>query len=179
MIARLPATVSALVTLSTAACAVNTADAPMTDQSLCRASAFVAPFDQVDPCAGEDVLLAAVRALFTYRPLRQRDPAEAVRSASPLLDDHFAAQASTTVPVWVPIITARWQQLREKRAEIHPEVRLTADDHPPDTPTRLARVLGIEFDLPAEGVISFPVYATVTRAGDRHAWRLAGLQVPQ
>ncbi|WP_040797768.1 hypothetical protein [Nocardia higoensis] len=180
MIARLRATtVGAMVAATVAGCAADTVHMPAADRSVCRAAGLPAPFDQIDPCAGQQVLAVAVRAVFTYQPLHQRDLAEALRSARPLLDDRFAAQAMSTTQVWGPITPARWQQWRENRTEVHTHVRLTADDHPPDTPTRLARVLGVELDVPTDGVIGFPVYAIVIRAGDGQGWRLAGLRVPQ
>jgi len=179
MIARLLGTVGAVVSTAIAGCAADTVDTPAADRSVCRATGLPAPFEQVDPCAAEQILVVAVREVFTYQPLHQRDPSEALAAARPLLDDRFAAQAMSTAPVWGPITPARWQQWRENRAEVRTHVRLTADEHPPDTPTRLARVLGVELDVLADGVIGFPVYATVTRAGDGHRWRLAGLRVPQ
>ncbi|WP_280227393.1 hypothetical protein [Nocardia farcinica] len=180
MIARLlPSTVGVVVAAVVAGCAADTADPPVADRSGCRAAGLPAPFEQIEPCAAEQVLVVAVRTMFTYHPGDQRDLAEAVRSARPLLDDHFAAQALSTAQVWGPITPARWQQWREDRADVRTQVRLTADDHPPDTPTRVARVLGVELEVPADGVIGFPVYASVIRAGNGHGWRLAGLRVPQ
>lgn len=180
MIARLIAvTASALVTASMTGCTTNASDEPAPNQNVCRATGFADPFDRIDPCVGEQVLLGAVEALFTYQPVQQSDPSEAVRTAHPLLDHGFAAQATTAARVWGPITTDQWQQWRTDRTEVHTRVRMSTDDHPSDTPTRLSRVLGVELTPSAASPIDFPAYATVTRTGPGQAWRLAGLQVPR
>ncbi|MGW4370346.1 hypothetical protein ACWEKT_32345 [Nocardia takedensis] len=121
--------------------------------------------------------MAAVRALFTYRPVEQPDPSEPVRHAGALLDERFAADAATASLVWGPVTPARWQQWREAGVRVDTRVQLGADDHPADTVTSLARVVQVELVPSADAPIVFPVYATVARTGPATGWRLAGMRV--
>ncbi|WP_157184044.1 hypothetical protein [Nocardia takedensis] len=172
------AIVLAAVTTAMSGCAANTPvvlGPPPPPQ--CRAEALPPPWVEVDPCAGEQVLLAAVRAVFTYRPAEQPDTSEAVRQAGALLEQRFAADAVSTSLVWGPVTPVRWQQWREAGVRVDARVQLGADDHPADTATSLARVVQVELVPSTNAPIVFPVYATVARTGPTTGWRLAGMRV--
>ncbi|WP_216917775.1 hypothetical protein [Nocardia noduli] len=170
---------TALAAITATGCATQVPADPIGNGTTCGATGFDAPFEHVDPCDPEQVLTAALRAVFGYRPDVQADPADALDAARPLLDDRFAAGAAASALVWSPVTPAVWQQWRRERVPVVTTVGVRPDDHPPDTGTRVARVVSVDIDAPVSDPDAFAVYATATRAGVTTAWRLSGLQVTQ
>ncbi len=171
------AALTALVALTATACATQTPADPSAFETGCGAASFAAPFEYVDPCDAEQVLTAAVTAVFGYRPDVHADPRDALDTARPVLDDRFAADAAASALVWSPVTAAVWQQWRSERVPVETSARMLPDDHPPDTATRVARVVRVDIAAPVSDPEVFAVYATATRAGSSMAWRLSGLQV--
>ncbi|MFE9575303.1 hypothetical protein ACFYO1_02870 [Nocardia sp. NPDC006044] len=135
------------------------------------------PAGEVDLCSAEAVLLAAVETIFGYRPSDQPDQRAAFRAARDLIAPGFAEQAEPSALVWAPISAQQWQHWRRDRIEIATLVRLTRDDHPPDTPTTTARVLSVELRPGDQPPIGFTVYARAARTTTTAAWQLTGLEV--
>ncbi|MGS2807705.1 MULTISPECIES: hypothetical protein [Nocardia] len=169
----------ATVAICATGCAAQIPASSTTTQNNCYAKGFTAPFDQVDPCDAEQVLTAALGAIFGYRPSEQADPTAALASARALLEDRFAARAASSALVWAPVTTAVWQQWRTDRVRVATTARVLADDHPPDTATQVARVVTIDIDAPVSDPSAFAVYATATRDSVEMPWLLSGLQVTQ
>ncbi|WUA09279.1 hypothetical protein OG225_06205 [Nocardia sp. NBC_01377] len=143
----------------------------------CRETGFAAPFNAVDPCDGEAVLTTALVAVFGYRPVEQADQRDTAAAAQPLLTARLAEQAETSAVTWGPVTATVWQRWREERTSVHTHVRVSHDDHPPDTATTLARVAVVELDATGAAPTTFPVYATVSRPGPATGWLLSGLRV--
>lgn len=158
-------------------CATDSAGLPDIHRTDCRAASFAAPFDHLDTCDGEAVLTAAVTAIFTYRPEEQTSPADALHAALPLLVEDFAAGAETGAMVWGPATTADWQRWRRDGVPVGVAAFVRADDHPPDSATRIARVISVDLQTPEPDPPVFAVFATATRERAGSGWRLSGLLV--
>ncbi|MFR9769365.1 hypothetical protein [Nocardia sp. SC052] len=143
----------------------------------CQADRFATPFTRVDPCSPEQVLTAAVAAVFGYRPSEQADQRATLRAARPLLDSGFAERAEPAALVWSPVNAEQWQQWRATATTITTTARVTGDDHPADTATTAHRVLAIELQPTGQPPIRWTVYARTTRTTDRSGWLLSGLEV--
>ncbi|WP_378741192.1 hypothetical protein [Nocardia brasiliensis] len=145
--------------------------------SQCRTADLEPGTGEIDVCSAEAVLFAAVEAIFGYRPIEQPDQRAAFRAARELIEPGFAEQAEPSALVWAPISAAQWQHWRRDGIEITTLVRLTCDDHPPDTPTRAARVLGVDIRPAEQPLIGIAVYARAARTTTAAAWLLTGLEV--
>ncbi|MFF0528699.1 hypothetical protein ACFYT3_09930 [Nocardia amikacinitolerans] len=145
--------------------------------SECRADRFAPPFQELDPCSAEPVLTAAVSTVFGYRPRQHADPRAAFRAASALMDPRFAEQAEPAALVWAPITIERFQHWQHDGVELTTTVRITADDHPPDTATNASRVLAVTLQPENQADIEFAVYAHARRASASSAWLLSGMEV--
>ncbi|WP_280465367.1 hypothetical protein [Nocardia brasiliensis] len=143
----------------------------------CATPGIEAGVARVDRCSAESVLHAAITTIFSYRPHEQTDQQVAFGSARELMTPSFAQQGQPAALVWAPITTQQWQHWRDEGIEITAAVRLTRDDHPPDTATRAHRVLSVQLQPGTEPPIAFAVYARATRAGATASWLLAGLEV--
>ncbi|WP_280451449.1 hypothetical protein [Nocardia cyriacigeorgica] len=169
-----PATLLAAA-LTTSACTTeSTAGA---GETTCAAEAFDPPFQKVEPCSAEAVLIAATTAIFDYRPVEQRDQRAAFRSARPLMTREFATRAEQAALAWAPITTSQWQHWSTNATPITTIVRATGDDHPPDTATRVPRVLAVELHPAGQARIAFAVYAHATRPAAGQRWLLADMGV--
>ncbi|WP_280443414.1 hypothetical protein [Nocardia brasiliensis] len=131
----------------------------------------------VDRCSAESVLSTAITTIFGYSPREQADQRIAFRTARELMTPGFAQQGEPAALVWAPITVAQWQQWRVGGIEIAAAVRLTRDDHPPDTATTAHRVLAVQLQPGDQASIRFAVYARAIRATTTAAWRLSGLEV--
>ncbi|WP_280453493.1 hypothetical protein [Nocardia cyriacigeorgica] len=143
----------------------------------CGAAKFDVPFEEVEACSAEAVLVAAVTAVFEYRPSEQRDQRAAFRSARPLMTREFATRAEQAALAWAPITTSDWQHWATHATPITTTVRVAGDDHPPDTPTSAQRVLAVELQPAGEPGIGFAVYVHATRTDHEEGWLLADLGV--
>ncbi|WP_157978717.1 MULTISPECIES: hypothetical protein [Nocardia] len=165
----------ALTVICLTGCAAQTTST--VSQQHCRETGFAAPFNAVDPCDGEAVLTAGLAAVFGYRPVEQADQRDTAAAARPLLTPRLAELAETSAATWGPVTATVWQRWREERTPVHTNVRVSQDDHPPDTATTLARVAVVELDATGAAPTVFPVYATVSRTGPATGWLLSGLRV--
>ncbi|MBF6326622.1 hypothetical protein IU451_29420 [Nocardia cyriacigeorgica] len=161
--------------LTTSAC---TADPTIgAGETTCAARALDSPFQKVEPCSAQAVLVAATTAIFDYRPFEQRDQRAAFRSARPLMTREFATRAEQAALAWAPITTSQWQHWAIDATPITTTVKVVADDHPPDTASRVQRVLAVELHPAGQARIAFAVYAHATRPGFGQGWLLADLVV--
>lgn len=139
---------------------------------------FIAPFDRVDACSAESVMTAALTTAFSYRPAEQITAHAAFDTAAPLMDSTFAARAEPAAAVLAPITPVMWQRWAEHGVTVTASVRVTGDEHPPDTATDAARVLAVT-QRPSDNSppIEFTVYARAGRSGPGKAWRITQLEV--
>ncbi|WP_051025358.1 hypothetical protein [Nocardia aobensis] len=149
------------------------------DENSCAHAGFEAPFTAVDPCSAESVISAALQTMFTYRPADGVDPRHAFDTATPLLDPEFALSAPAAIAL-APVTPDMWQHWRDQHVTITATARVTADDHPPDTTSRAARVVTVSMQpsdtTPALRLVVFALaHRTQTSAGVR--WLLANVQV--
>ncbi|MGY2087905.1 MULTISPECIES: hypothetical protein [Nocardia] len=172
-----PALFIGVVAVAGAGCGATTTPQAAGSEQRCQADRFATPFTSVDPCSPEQVLTAAVAAVFDYRPSEQADQRAALRVARALLDPGFAERAEPAALVWAPVTAAQWQQWRATATTITTTARVTGDDHPADTATTAHRVLAVELQPTGQPPIRWTVYARVTRATDRSGWLLSGLEV--
>ncbi|MFC8529191.1 hypothetical protein [Nocardia sp. NPDC057227] len=143
----------------------------------CRDAAFPAPFAAVDPCAPEQVLTTAIRAIFDYRPAEQPDPRFAFIAAAPLLDPGLIESGREASLVWAPVTTGQWQRWRTENTTLVTTVDIERDDHPPDTETEVNRVLAVTVTPVGQASLVFAVYALTARPRAGAGWQLAGLGV--
>ncbi|MBF6125540.1 hypothetical protein [Nocardia brasiliensis] len=143
----------------------------------CATPGIEASVAGVDRCSAESVLRAAITTIFSYRPHEQPDQQVAFGFARELMTPSFAHQAQPAALVWAPITTEQWQHWRADGIAITAAVRLTRDDHPPDTATSTHRVLSVQLQPGDEPFVVFGVYARATRASTTASWLLAGLEV--
>ncbi|MGW0046992.1 hypothetical protein GV791_09515 [Nocardia cyriacigeorgica] len=174
---------SVFLVLATLLVAALTASACTTDptagagETACAAEAFGPPYQAVEACSAEAVLVAATTAIFDYWPFEQRDQRAAFRSARPLMTREFATRAEQAALAWAPITTSQWQQWATNATPITTTVKVGADDHPPDTATSVRRVLAVELHPAGQARIAFAVYAHATRPAAGQRWLLADLEV--
>ncbi|TLG01725.1 hypothetical protein FEK35_23805 [Nocardia cyriacigeorgica] len=147
------------------------------DETHCAAVVFDPPFQRVEACSAEAVLVAAATAIFDYRPFEQRDQRAAFRSARPLMTREFATRAEQAALAWAPITTSQWQHWATNATAITTTVKVGADDHPPDSATSVQRVLAVELHPAGQARIAFAVYAHATRPAAGQRWLLADLGV--
>jgi hypothetical protein len=166
-----------LLAVTGAGCAATTTPQTAGSEPLCQADRFATPFTSVDPCSPEQVLTAAVAAVFDYRPSEQADQRATLRAARPLLDPGFAERAEPAALVWAPVTAEQWQQWRATATTITTTARVTGDDHPADTATTAQRVLVVELQPTGQPPIRWAVYAHATRTTAGSAWLVSGLEV--
>ncbi|MFF3224090.1 hypothetical protein ACFYV7_14960 [Nocardia suismassiliense] len=173
--------ITTLVASVAVAAVLTGCDTPPTPQqrtvSQCGTAGMEPGTGEIDVCSAESVLLAAVRTIFGYLPSEQPDQRAAFRAARDLIDPAFAQQGEASALVWAPVSAPQWQQWRRDGIEITTLVRLTEDDHPPDTPTTAARVLSVQLHPAEPPSIELAVYARAHRTTTTAAWQLAGLEV--
>lgn len=161
----------------TTGCSANTPHPGANTEQHCRPVSFAPPFATVDPCSVDAVLIAAVSAVFGYRPSEHADARVAFRAARALMDPGFAERAESAAVVWAPVSAAQWQQWRSAATTITTTVRVSSDDHPTDTATAASRVLGVELQPGDQSPIRWAVYAHATRTTAGAVWVLSGMEV--
>ncbi len=173
---RFVATTFAILAATTAVIGCSTT-ATRVVESGCGADPFPPPHTEVPPCSAPEVLQAAVETLYDLDPIVGLDTRSMFEAARPLMRPAFAADTRVGVSMWAPITTAQWQDWVDRKVPLRTEVRLTADDHPPDTATASSRVISVTIIPAAETPIVFAVYARSTRLSADRAWLLAEVQV--
>ncbi|WP_435592140.1 hypothetical protein [Nocardia sp. bgisy118] len=168
---------AAVVLSSLAGCSSTTPDTTAPTPYQCRADRFAPPFHELDPCQAEAVLTAAVSTIFGYRSREHADQRGAFRAAYPLMDPRFADQAEPSALVWAPITAEQFQAWQRDDTELTTSVRVSEDDHGPDTATTADRVLAVSVEPAGQARIVFAVYAHAWRVSASSAWLLTGLQV--
>lgn len=159
-------------------------DTPSSDlpagRSSCTPAPFGPPFTAVDPCSGEAVMGAATETMFAYRPAEGLDRRRAFDAAIPLLEPGFARAAAPAAVALAPVTAAVWRHWQDARVTVAAAVRVTNDDHPPDTGTRMARTLAVTL-TPSDGtsVLGLVVFAVASRVQSARGtrWLLANAQV--
>lgn len=167
---------SVAVTALLSGCA-QAPDAQARNVAQCGTEGLESATGRTDVCSAESVLLAAVETIFGYRPSDQPDQRAAFRAAGDLIAPSFAEQAEPSALVWAPISAQQWQHWHRDGIDIATLVRLTRDDHPPDTSTSTGRVLSVELRPADQPPIGFTVYARAGRTTTSAAWQLTGLEV--
>lgn len=143
----------------------------------CRADSFPPPHSHLHPCSAPEVLHAAVSTIYTLDPILGIDARSTLEAAGPLLHGAFAADARVGASMWTPITTGQWQDWVDQKVALSTEVRMRADDHPPDTATSSSRVLSVTITPTGQAPIVFAVYARATRQSTESTWLLADLRV--
>ena len=95
----------------------------------------------------------------------------------PLMRAAYSADTRVGASLWSPITPAVWQDWVDYHVPLRTEVRLTGDEHPPDTATSSSRVLSVTLTPAERTPIVFAVYARSTRQGSQRPWLLAEMQV--
>ncbi|MFD4351553.1 hypothetical protein ACFWPX_03290 [Nocardia sp. NPDC058518] len=170
------ATTAAVVVAATAASGCSTADVPVVEP-VCSAQAFPPPHTEVWPCSASDVLRAAVTTLYQLDPVVGMDARSMFEAARPLIRAAYSTDTRIGASLWSPITVALWQDWVEHHIPLRTEVRLTGDDHPPDTATSSSRILTVTLTPAERTPIVFSVYARSTRHAAERAWLLAEIQV--
>ncbi|MFD3510085.1 hypothetical protein [Nocardia sp. NPDC058666] len=168
------ATVFAALVAATAGCST---DPERVIEPGCGADPFPPPYAEVSPCSAPEVLHAAVTTLYQLDPIAGLDARSMFEAAEPLMRAAFAADARVAVSMWAPITTVQWQDWVARRVPLRTDVRVTDDDHPPDTATSSSRVLSVRLTPADHTPIVFAVYARSTRLSAERAWLLADVQV--
>lgn len=137
------------------------------------------PYSDVDQYQAEDVMRAAVTAMFSWRPATDASTRDAVVRARPLLDERYFERADQSFIALAPVTGAEWDRWAEAGASTQVRATLTEDAHPMDQQASRARVWDIAVDVidPDGQTIAtknFAVYAVVTLMG---VWRLSDLAV--
>ncbi|WP_094028364.1 hypothetical protein [Nocardia cerradoensis] len=118
--------------------------------------------------------------MFTYRPAEGLDPRRAFEAATPLLDPEFARSGASAATVLAPVTPDMWDRWRDQHVTVTATARATADDHPPDTASRAARVVTVSMQpsdsTPAPRLVVFAV-AHRTPTGNGARWLLSKVQV--
>ncbi|MFF2113774.1 hypothetical protein [Rhodococcus koreensis] len=132
--------------------------------------------DQNDP---EAVMVAAAQALFSYTPATDPTQAAGADRAAPLLDERFYAENKAAFSVLAPITGAQWDRWASANATVTARAAVTGDNHPPDAPARISRVVAVTqtATTPAGAVLdesTLAVYMSATRLG---VWRVSALTV--
>ncbi|MFE7718578.1 hypothetical protein ACFU44_06000 [Nocardia rhizosphaerihabitans] len=166
----------AAVVIAAIAVGCSTNQARPVVEPACRATAFPPPHDGVHPCSAPEVLHAAVSSLYGLDPLAGRDASATLAAARPLLQPAFAAEARGGMHGCAPISAMRWQDWIDEKVAVSTEVRVRADDHPPDTATSSSRVLSVTITPTGQAPIVFAVYARAVRQSTENAWLLADLR---
>ncbi|MET8425467.1 hypothetical protein [Nocardia sp. NPDC004860] len=144
----------------------------------CTATPFDPPFDHVDPCSAEQVAVAAVETVFTYRPSEQADQSSSVKAAAPLLDVGLAARSETSGTVLTPITGSQWQRWRSQGISVVASARLGEDDHPIDTHTTFTRVAAVTLHPGDETeTILLAAFVRASRPDSSAGWRISALEV--
>lgn len=140
----------------------------------CAAPGFGAPHHDVDPCDPLAVISAAARTVFTYRPDHEPGPGTSFGNAAALLDPAYRQH---TVPGLLdPAAAADWDRWRAAGVTVTASAHIAADDHPPDLPRTLARVVAVvqqASDQPTPR--RFAVYVTASRDTTTTPWRVTGM----
>ncbi|WP_280487504.1 hypothetical protein [Nocardia farcinica] len=115
-----------------------------------------APWTELDRNDPQTVAVAAVTALFDWRPADgDTGPETAVRRAKPLLTPR-AAQDYRPYPVPRQL----WEQWMDRRAEIRTTTEVSSEQHPVDTDVTWQRKLVTRID--ADGTAPFTAATLVT-----------------
>ncbi|NKY87559.1 hypothetical protein [Nocardia veterana] len=125
-------------------------------------------------------MAAALQTMFTYRPGEGVDPRHAFDAATQLLDPEFARGGAPAAIALAPVTPGMWQHWRDHLVTVTATARVTADDHPPDTASRAARVVAVSMQpsdtTPALRLVVFAL-AHRTQDGQDARWLLANVQV--
>ncbi|MFD4407571.1 hypothetical protein ACFWPH_32880 [Nocardia sp. NPDC058499] len=165
-----------LAALAATGCGATAAPDRAAKTDACPVAGFASPYQHIDPCSAEDVLHAAVTAIFDYRPAEDPDPRAAFVRARPLLQARLAAQAEHAAGVWAPITTSQWHRWRQQQVPVTARATVTGDDHPADTNETVDRVLAVSLSVGDTPVAEFAVYASAERDVGG-PWLLSGLGV--
>ncbi|MBC2644306.1 MULTISPECIES: hypothetical protein [unclassified Rhodococcus (in: high G+C Gram-positive bacteria)] len=136
-------------------------------------------FSSVDQNDPEAVMVAAAQTLFSYTPATDPTQAAGADRAAPLLDERFYAENKAAFSVLAPITGAQWDRWTSANATVTARAALTGDNHPPDAPARISRVVAVTqtATTPAGAVLdesTVAVYMSATRLG---VWRVSALTV--
>ncbi|KZM71628.1 hypothetical protein AWN90_02575 [Nocardia terpenica] len=123
------------------------------------------------------MLTAAATAIFTYRPDHQRDTATAFLAAAPLIATDYLHQIGASATAMAPITAATWARWSSLHITVTATVRITEDDHPTDTSTRIRRVIAVTQRPGDEAPRELTAYLQVARDSADKPWLVTDLEV--
>jgi hypothetical protein len=141
------------------------------------AQGISASVDQNDPAA---VITVVVETMFSWQPGRDTSPADAFTRAKPLLSAPLAAQQPD---LGGPQAGSQWHDWAYQRATITAKADIVTDEHPPDTPDKVFRVVAIKQAIGTATVgagdatgneINSTVWVTAVHTSD--GWRVDSIQ---
>ncbi|WP_330251455.1 hypothetical protein OG874_35755 [Nocardia sp. NBC_00565] len=141
----------------------------------CTAPPFPHPYTNVDPCAAEEVLTAAVTRIFSQSS-EKYDPATSFDAASPLLTDDYRERVGNSAIALGGQITSTLSEQRGATRVIT-TAHVAEDDHPPDTGGSVSRVITLDQHLGDGPAHHTSIYARVVRTDSKRPWLLDQLEV--
>ena len=145
--------------------------------SACTAPLFAAPYFAVDPCSAEAVLISAARAIFTYRPDHQRDPADAVHASAPLNAPDYLRRIGASAPALAPVTAVTWARWSALGICVTVSARITADDHSADLSNHASRVIAVTQHPGDEPSRALTAYMRAARTSAHNPWLVTDVEI--
>ena len=139
----------------------------------------------VQDSSAEAVLVGVAETIYTYAPAIDRSSNEGFDRARGLLSEQYQQDVEATRTGLARYTAATWQRWAQRHAIVAATAAVTADDHPPDTDVRHARVLvvtqsvhptpnGTETDRELEPrPAPIVLYITASRPDRASGWRVS------
>ncbi|WP_299577478.1 hypothetical protein [uncultured Williamsia sp.] len=131
-------------------------------------------------CTPDQVMVAALDEVFTYRGA-DTDPAQAAADrAADLLTPTYRASAAGSFSMLAPVTGNQWAQWKATGSTVVASARVLSDEHPPDTATSAARVARISQTVTPGGQKLDPLTVwVVAKAGGPAGWQLDTITTQQ
>ncbi|GAB93460.1 hypothetical protein [Gordonia rhizosphera] len=131
-------------------------------------------------CTAEQVMVAALEEVFSYRGT-DRDPAAAAADrAAELLTPTYRAAAAGSWSMLAAITGSQWAQWTASGATVVASARLLSDEHPPDTAATTARVARVTQTVtPTADQLAPMTVWVVAVAGGPSGWQLDTITTQQ
>ena len=131
-------------------------------------------------CTADQVIVAALEEVFTYRGT-DTDPASAAADrAADLLTPRYRAAAAGSWSMLAPITASQWAQWKASGATVEASAQVLSDEHPPDTVATAARVAQVTQTVTPTGEQLAPMTVwVVARAGGPTGWQLDTITTQQ
>ncbi|MCF3940647.1 hypothetical protein [Gordonia tangerina] len=181
----------AVVALASCSASDDTSTSPPTSTTPPAASSLPpgmqpGPTDQPRPCptgqlcTADQVIVAALEEVFSYRGTDPDPAAAAADRAADLLTPSYRAAAAGSWSMLAPITGSQWAQWKAIRATVEASARVLSDEHPPDTAATAARVATVTQTVTPTGEQLAPMTVwVVARAGGPTGWQLDTITTQQ